>query len=439
MRVGIVGAGITGLALTHHLAERGVESVAFEASDEAGGVIQSREIDGVVVEHGPQRARMTDGVAELVDTAGLRGEAVFGDDDLPLYVYVDGKLRRAPLSLGAFLRTDLLSWRAKLRLLREPLTDPIRPEESAEEAFVRKFGREAYDNLVGPLYGGTYGSDPAEMPAEHALSGIMRIEKKQGSLLKPAAKRLLPGGDSTPPPVTFEDGMQRLPAALTEFYADRVELGTPVTAIHNREDGFVLATVDGEHEVDEVVVTAPAAAAAELLEPLAPETAPGLADLTYNSLAYVFLQADCDVAGLGYQVRRDEALRTLGVTWNCAAFDRDDLFTCFMGGMHDPAILEEAPAEIGQIAAEEFERVMDTEADVLGVNVLEDGIPAYDGSWDAVEALELPEGVHLATNYTARLGVPARIREAKRLAGQFASKAGDDDGAARGERSVPAR
>jgi len=428
MRVGIVGAGITGLALTHHLAERGVDSVTVEASDRAGGVIRSVERQGTVLEYGPQRTRLTDDVAQLVDSVGLRGEVVFGDDDLPLSVYADGALRRAPLSIPAFLRTDLLSARGKLRLLAEPLSDPISPDETAAEAFVRKFGREAYDNLIGPLYGGTYGSDPAAMPAEHALDGVMRIEKKYGTLLWPALKRLTPGGDPTPPPVSFEDGMESLPAALAEAHADRVHLETPAETVRQVDDGYRIETAAGTERVDEVVVTAPAAAASELLADVAPDLAEGLGELTYNSLAYAFLQADDDREGLGYQVRRDEALRTLGVTWNASAFDRDGLYTCFMGGMHDPEILALSEAEIGEIAAREFETVMGTPAEPIGVNVVRDAIPAYDRSWDAIADHEPPEGITLATNYTARLGVPARIREGKRLAKRFAAAdAGGDE------------
>ncbi len=433
MRVGIVGAGITGLSLAHHLDRRGVEGVVFEADDEPGGVIRSVERDGVVLEYGPQRTRMTDDVAQLVDDLGLRSSVVFGDDDLPLYVYADGRLREAPLSVGAFLRTDLLSARGKARLLAEPLTDEIDPAETAAEAFVRKFGREAYDNLIGPLYGGTYGSDPAAMPAEHALDGVMRVEGKYGNLLWPALKRLTPGGDPTPPPVTFDDGMQALPRALAEAHADRVCFDTSVETVRADGDGYLVETGDGTEFFDEVVVTAPAAAAAEILADVAPSLSEGLSRLHYNSLAYAFVRADDPREGLGYQVRRDESLRTLGVTWNAAAFDREGLYTCFMGGMHDPDLLDLPESEIGAIAAAEFETVMGTPADPIAVNVVREAIPAYDDSWDAIADEEPPEGITLAANYTARLGVPARVREAKRLAARFAAAAARSEGAGAGD------
>jgi oxygen-dependent protoporphyrinogen oxidase len=43
-------------------------------------------------------------------------------------------------------------------------------------------------------------------------------------------------------------------------------------------------------------------------------------------------------------------------------------------------------------------------------------MPAYDRSWSALDGVSTPEGVHLRTNYTARAGIPGRIRGAKATA-----------------------
>lgn len=421
MRVGIIGAGITGLTLTHELAAQDVESIAYEARDEPGGVIRSAEVDDLVLEYGPQRFRLTDGLTDLATAAGIRSELNTADDDLPLYVYADGRLRRVPLSLRAFITTDLLSLPGKLRVLAEPLTDAVDPDETAGEAFRRKFGTEAYENLIEPLYGGTYASDPDAMPAEHALTGVMRLESREGSLLRPALRRLLGRGDRAPP-VTVDGGNQRLATALADTYADRVTLDTPVESVRPAGDGYELVLPNDTDTVDTVVVTTPASRAAELLSPVGDHT-DALAELTYNPLAYVFLRTDYDRPGLGYQVRRSEPLQTLGVTWNGTAFGRDGLVTCFLGGMTDPTVLEEDDSTLGAIAVEEFQTVTGADADVVDVARLPAAIPAYDRSWTALEEVTLPDDVHLATNYTARVGVPGRIRQARRLANRFANAA----------------
>ena len=424
-RVGVVGGGITGLAATHYLAERGVDVVCFEADGQPGGVTRSERVDGSVVEWGPQRVRHTPAVAGLVEDLGLREELLEADGDLPLYVYADGGLSEVPRSPAAFLRTDLLSWRGKLRLLAEPLTAPIDPDESAADAFRRKFGTDAYRNIIEPLFGGIYGSDPAAMPAEYALEQLMTLEDRRGSLLRAAVERLL-GDDDVPPPVSFADGLQTLPRALYRDHESDVHLDEGVERVLNADDGdgYVIRTADRSVGVDRVVVTAPAPVSAGILDGLAEATVVPLADLAYNPLALVSLEATLDAPGFGYQVRRDEPLETLGVTWNDSLFDRDGVYTAFLGGMHDPGVVDRSDAELGAVAAEEFEIVTGAAAAVRAVRTLPRALPAYDTSWHALDDVALPDGVDLATNYTGRLGVPSRLRDARGVAEELQHVAG---------------
>lgn len=421
--VAIVGAGITGLSTLHALTERGVDAVVYESTDEVGGVVQSREVDGKLLEIGPQRLRMTDAIQEMVTDLDIADEVIMANDDLPLYVYADGKLRAVPRSLSAFRRTDLLSPTAKLRLLAEPLTGPIDPDESAQEAFVRKFGRETYTNLIAPIFGGTYGSDPAEMPAKHALQPLMALEKREGSLLRAALSRLVFSDDETPPPASFESGLQRLPGALAEEHADRIHRETSVTGIERADSGeewaWAVHTEDGTQHADHVVLTTPADATADIVEGVDAESAAALREFNYNPLVLVHLESPARADSFGYQVRRTEPMRTLGVTWNASLFDRDGVYTVFMGGMHDPGAVERDAETLGETAVEEFRRVMGADAEVLNVERIPQAFPAWDRSWKASERVNLPEGITLATNYTGRMGLPSRVREGRRLAGEL--------------------
>ncbi len=435
MRVGVVGAGITGLAVTHYLAERGVDVVAFEADDEPGGVIRSTRVDGRLLEHGPQRIRLTPSVAALVDDLDIRGELLEADGALPLYVYADGALREVPRSIPGFLRTDLLSRRSKLRILAEPLTAPARPGERSADLFRRKFGDEAYHNVVEPLFGGIYGSDPAAMPVEHSLSRLVALQEDGDSLLRVAVEHLR-RDDDTPPPVSFEDGLQALPEALYERHRPYVHLNTPIEAIRDSGDGGRWELVTGRRStaVDTVVVTVPGPAAASLLADVPDATTEPLKDLRYNPLVLVHLHAETDVEGFGYQVRRGEPLETLGVTWNDGLFDRDGVHTAFLGGMHDPGVVDRSDSALGDLASEEFRAVMGVEPDVLSVTKLPGVLPAHDTSWSALDDVRLPDGVVLATNYTSRIGVPSRISEARRLADRLV-----EDGRDPGDVAIPSR
>ena len=180
--IAVVGGGISGLAMGHALARKGTDVVVCEASGRPGGVIGSVEVEGRVLELGPQRARLTGPFRKAVRELGLEDQ-LLTSEEMPLYVWADGKLRLVPMSLGAALRTDLIGWRDRFRALKEPFTGPLRPDETAAAFFTRKFGRRVYERVIAPLYGGLYASDPAEMPARHALAATLDSRNPAGDPL----------------------------------------------------------------------------------------------------------------------------------------------------------------------------------------------------------------------------------------------------------------
>lgn len=413
----VVGAGVTGLTVGHELEKRGIPFLVLEANDRVGGVMWTRRTDGVPLDVGPQRTRLTDDVRSLVEEVGLEGELVRAPEGLPVYVYRRGRLRAVPFTPGEAVRTDLLSWPEKLRVLAEPLTTDLRVHETVAEFFIRKFGRGAYGAMIGPMYGGLYASDPARMPARHALAAVLReFGLEKGSLLFRFLKGPGAARDAVPT-VSFREGMQALPEALARHLGDRVRLEAPVEALRRGgvEEGFVVELGEGEPvEAGAVVLTLPAPGAARVLESVAPDAARRLAGLTYNSLAVVHLRSECPLRGFGYQVAFGEELATRGVTWNASIFDRNGVYTAYLGGMKSPEVEGWSDEKAAETARSEFRRVTGCEAELLAVSRIR--MPAWDRSWDALDGLELPPGVYLCSNYTARPGVPGRIRQAREVA-----------------------
>ena len=407
----VVGGGISGLALAHHLDRRGADWTLLEAEEEPGGVLRTVEVEGHPLDVGAQRTRLTGPIRELVEDVGLDDELVVADEDLPLFVYRRGRLRPVPFSLGEALATDLVSWSGKARILAEPVTGGLRRDETVERFFVRKFGREAYESFLGPLYGGLYASDPGRMPARHALAGALRTFGVGRSLLL----AVLRGGSSdAPPTVTFREGMQTLPRGLAAAHGDRVRLGTPVRGLRPAGDEWVVESEGGALNAEGVVLSTPAPVSSRLLSGVVPDAARRLASLRYNRLAVVHLRGPCELDGFGYQVAFGETLETRGVTFNAQAFGRDGIYTVYLGGMKNPDIVSWPDQRIGRVAEDEFREVTGCEARVLHVD--RTWIPAWDESWDSLDGMELPRGIRLCANYTARPGVPGRVLEGRTLA-----------------------
>lgn len=417
--IAIVGAGLTGLALGRELAARGAPYLILEAADRPGGVVRSARVRGHLLEWGPQRTRLTPGVRELVDALGLGAELVTAPRGLPLYVYRSGKLRLVPFSARDLLRSDLLSLRGKLRLLLEPLTAGARDEESVASYLSRKLGREAYESLTGPLYGGLYASDPADMVVGLSLGHVLRELGIGRSLLAPLVRR---GGSIDPPPAcSFREGMQALPDALHAAQRDRVRLGTPVRAVRRAGAGYRLELDDGVVDAAKVVVTTPAPAAARMLEAIDAASAARIGTLVYNPLAIVHLHAGAELTGLGYQVSLAEDLQTRGVTFNSSLFGRRGVYTAYLGGAKSPEVVERSDDEIAEVAVREFRRVTGLAAEPL--SVAREAMPAWDRSWAALRGLRLPPGIHAAANWESRPGVPGRLMQARRLAAELTAPA----------------
>ena len=423
----IVGAGLTGLALARELAGRGVEHVVLETADRPGGVIRSGTVDGRVLDFGPQRFRMSAPLAALVAELGLEGELLRAPAGLPLFVYAKGALREVPFSLRALAAGDLLSWRGKLRVAMEPLTAGPRRDEPVATLLTRKLGKEAYQRLAGPLYGGLYASDPADMVVGIAMADLLRDFGIRRSLLARFARR---GGRPPAPACSFQGGMQALTDALYAADARSVRLGCGARRLARSGSAWGIETAEGSVEAEAVVLTCAAAPTARLLAEVAPDAARRLEALAYNPLAVVHLDVDgAGLRGLGYQVSFGERMATRGVTWNTCLFGSDEtrrgLCTAFLGGARSPGVLSEPDERLGRVAAREFAEVTGHPAGVLGVS--RTAMPAWDSSWAAVTGLELPTGIHAAASWSGRPGIPGRLAQAARLAAELGG-----DGAAGG-------
>ena len=417
--IGIVGGGISGLVLAYELRRLGVQVTVWEAASVPGGVMRSQVHADLVLEMGPQRARLSGPFRQLVETVGLTEELVTAPTDLPLYVYHRGRLRRAPLSFSQAVTTDLLPWWAKARVLAELFTTGPRADERVGPFLRRKFGGAAYRALLGPLYGGLYASDPDRMPVKHALQRTLAELGVRRSILW----RMVQGAGRPAefPPCSFREGLGSLPLAITGKLEGSVRLEAPVRTLRRKADGWEVA-LDGAEVVraKAVVLTCPSDDAARLLADAYPEEAARLSALRYNRLALVYLKSEAKLRGLGYQVAFGESLETRGVTWNDSLFGRPGLFTAYLGGMKSPELPSWHDDRIADIARKEFEVVTGYRAEAVHVSRTQ--IPAWDETWDGLEGAEWPPDLHICSNYMARPGILGRITEAKRLAATLAKE-----------------
>ncbi len=410
----VAGGGITGLATGFELHRTGADVLVLEASDRPGGVIRSDVVEGRVLDWGPQRARMTPSFRRLVQAVGLDDEVVTAPPDLDLYIYRDGRLRRLPFSLAAFAGADVVSFGGKLRGLAEVFSSEARPEESVSEFFTRKFGKELYETIIGPLYGGLYASDPADMRVGLSLIHVLREFRVGRSLLAPLLRR--GGRIDPPPPCNFRGGMQALPDALARALGGRLRTNSAVEDVRPAPGGWTVRASTGETvQASHVVLATPAPVTSKLLASTAPAAATAIGGLRYNALAVVHLEAETPLQGIGFKVAFSEnALSLTGVTFNDHLFARPGVYTAYLGGARHPEVEFMDDGEVGRTAVRDFRTTTGHDARVL--SVAREHMPAWDNSWEALSGIEIPHGIDVAGNWWSRPGLPGRLAEAARLA-----------------------
>jgi protoporphyrinogen/coproporphyrinogen III oxidase len=289
----VVGAGAAGLAAALALRERGVEPLLLEAADRAGGKLGTESHRGFLMERAA--VGLLDRTGELDELCGKLGLALQPASPAASLRFVErnGTVHALPRGPGEALRTRLLSAREKVGLLAEPMRRRGPGESTVAQFFAHRLGR-AGAFLGDAIQTGIHAGDPDELEMRSAFPALAAMEARHGSLLRGAlaAKRRRPVARLA----SFRHGMQELVDALAHRTAPRLQ--AKLLAVRAGDAGYRLQ-VEGEGilaevEADRVVLAIPAPRAADALEPLDPQLATRLRELTAAPVSLVHLAVDAD-------------------------------------------------------------------------------------------------------------------------------------------------
>lgn len=276
-RVVVVGAGAAGMAAAWRLSQAGVDVRVLEAADRVGGCIGTVELNGHRFERGPTTVlESSDALAELIGEVGLGGEVVYGNPEAKRrLIWYRGAVHPLPMSPPALVKSELLSPRAKLRLLAEPLQRAPRApgRETLQEFLTRRIGREAVDALVDPFVTGVFAGRPDQLGVD-AFPMLAELEREHGGLVVGMVRRMIAarrGGQPRPGRrlMSLRGGLARLPEAIAKVLGERLSLGWRATRLERTAEGWTVHGAGGESEdAATLVLATPAWVTGELLGPL---------------------------------------------------------------------------------------------------------------------------------------------------------------------------
>ncbi|MFA6030943.1 MAG: protoporphyrinogen oxidase [Elusimicrobiota bacterium] len=326
MRVLVIGGGITGLSCAYDLLKAqgasrpccagpasaaaakgkdGLEVALLEASGRLGGKVLGDELLGVPLDAGPDSILSTRPWAlELARELGL-GEEVLSTERKVRHVYLyargrlhlypEGVMMLMPSKVLPFLRSDLMTMPAKLRMACEAFVRPMTPgrEESMAAFARRRFGEAAVRSIVEPALAGIYAGDPEQLSLDSTFPMLRDYEQRFGSVLRglylgPRRPRPAPGAPTMF--ITFRRGIAQLSETLAERVRPCVRLNARVLALR-REGGVWKAALErGETlEAERIVMAASADAAAPMLRDQDAALADALGGFEFSSTAAVNL------------------------------------------------------------------------------------------------------------------------------------------------------
>jgi oxygen-dependent protoporphyrinogen oxidase len=407
MKVAVIGGGIGGLAAAHALVAAGFDAHVLEAADRLGGVVGTSRVDGFLREHaassflgGPPR-----GALALCETLGVPVDKA-SSRARKRWIFIDGKPRALPRGPLDFVRSDLLTWRGKLALLREPLADGrARGVDESVHAFAsRRLGAEAARAIVAPFVTGIFAADSHEVSLEAGFPRLAELDASGGIMrgfARQAAKAMLARATGKPSAHTPRGmwaptgGLGALIEALGLKLGARVRTGVRVTSLIPEDESVLV----NNERWDAVVLALPARDAAQLAADTLPELASKLRVFRRAPVAQVYLGALARSApragdGFGCLVAQGEDPRVLGIVfestvWPNRAPDGQVLLRCIYGGGRDPeaaALREETLIEQASLDAN---ILLDADLDLTYASVIkwEHGIAQYDvGHRDHVRA-----------------------------------------------------
>lgn len=425
--VAVLGAGISGMSIAYALKKKDIEVTVYEKSGQVGGVIKSKTQNGWLIEQGPNTLMArSEEVWDLLEELNLvdRIEEA-GQLAKKRFIVKESRPQPLPMSLTDFIKTDLLTGKAKLRLFKEPFIHAEnKPDESIADFVVRRFGKEVLDYAVNPFVAGIFAGDPKILSVKHTFKKLYELERNFGSVSKGMFANKS-GKSGKKALISFSGGLQTLPEAMRDKLGDAIKLDYRINALEYSGDRWSLEFENEETANHDIIISClPAHVLSSIMQEERVEKITNqLNKITYAPMSIIHLgykkeQIRHPLDGFGMLVPEVENFEILGTLFSSSLFpgrapDDYALLTTFIGGARNPELAHKSKDILVEKVQLELDQLLGVAGtpEFVGHTYWEKAIPQYEVGYDSyLEAMrkaeeELP-GFFISGNIRGGVSVP---------------------------------
>ena len=396
MRVGIVGAGATGLAAAFELGKHGHHVSVFEHAPFMGGHASTFDVGNARLERGYHHLFTSDtDIVDLIHEIGLGGKlrwidsrvgTLYGGRIYPFSTPLD-LLRFKPLPLVDRLRMGLTTAYLQRR------KDYTRYEAVTAAEWLRRYaGKRSYEVFWGPMLRGKFGEDYYDQVGMTWVWGKVhsRVASREGMM---ARERLgYPMG-------SFGEVFDVL-AEKIRAQGGEINISSPVRRIvvdRGRATGIEWSageTETGLLDVDAVIATTPSHIFHRLVPPLPDDYMAKLTGVTYMAAVLVILVLDRPLSDIYWLNVADRSIPFVGVIEQTNFVEPEHY-----GGKHIVYLSNYLGTDHPLYRMDHQELLQEYLPHLRKIN------PAFDPSWIETSYHHRIDGAQpiIGTNYTSRM------------------------------------
>lgn len=415
----------------------------LEKSQKCGGLVQSSVDCNHLLEVGPNAfLRSYQNTYDFICEVGLADQIIGNQPEAyHRYIFRNGRIHPLPEDPISFIRSNLLSSVAKLRLFLEPFVLRGGQEESIKDFGNRRFGKEVTEVILDAMVKGICTGDISTLDINSMFPKLKEIEKKYRSLLlfllffKKRNVQKTNDGKKTLF-LSLKNGMGDIANHVSNKYKADIQTGCFVNQIVKEENLYKILTEQGMFYANKVVLATKAMEAASIIQNMYPDYAKILSQIPYANVATVTLSWKKEAVlhpldGFGFLSSSAEKLNILGALFSSSLFQNrspedEKMIKVYLGGPQKNDILKLPDQEIIELVLKDIKPILQVrdKYQYAKLKRIENAIPLFNmGHQKIKEELKnlsiRHKGLFLVGNYLDGISVDATLKVAHTVSEQI--------------------